>query len=89
LAHAGERNGGPGPGWLGPEPRAHAEPCAGGCARGLGRALAGRARMRARALSPVLQLGRARAFWAGCAVCKRKNSAYFLFPESFFPIEFD
>jgi hypothetical protein len=33
LAHAGERNGGPGPGWLGPELRAHAEECAGG-ARG-------------------------------------------------------
>jgi hypothetical protein len=37
LAQAGERNGGPGPGWLGPEPHAHAEPCAGARGPGLSR----------------------------------------------------
>jgi hypothetical protein len=76
---------GPGPGCLDP---ARERSC--GRARGkVGRALAGRARMRTSAMSPVFQLGRARAIGPAEPFCKENNSAVFSISRISFPIEFD
>jgi hypothetical protein len=78
LAQAGERNGGPGPGWLGPELRAHAEPCAG--ARG-----PGFSRPRAHAREPGFKLGLAEGVGRLGRLPQKESCIVFSISISIFP----